>query len=140
MHGGAPLAKRDRLLACAIPLLMLLTAGVAVVRHHRVDQSPWQAFSLGMFSTHDSSNARTIRATTITGGRERPQPVPSDLARLASRVLVAPGDSQAEDLGRALLLRTGADRVVIEIWRHDIDPGSDGLRIGFTVLRRVEVP
>lgn len=133
------MSRRDRLLVLAAPLILVLIAGLAVVRYHRVDQSSWQGIGFGMFSTYEYPPARTIRVTTVANGTPERVPVPDELARLGTRVLVAPGDPETERLAGEMLERTDADRIVVEVWGHDVD-GGDDLTIGFRILERVEVP
>lgn len=139
MRGASGLTGRDRMLVLAVPLMLVLIAALAIVRYHRVDQSPWHGIGFGMFSTYEYPLARSIRATSHLEGEAERVPVPQDLERLASRVRVAPGDPETEQLARALLERTGADRIVVEVWGHDVE-SDDGLEIGFRVLERVAVP
>lgn len=127
------------MLVLAVPLVLVLIATLAIVRYHRVDQSPWQGIGFGMFSTYEYPAARTIRVTSHLEGEAERVPIPQDLERLSSRVRVAPGDPETEQLARVLLERTGAEQIVLEVWGHDVESG-DGLEIGFRVLERVVVP
>ncbi len=131
---------RDRALAWAAPLLLVAVAALAIARYHVVHQSSWQGFGFGMFATHEYEMSRTVRITALVDGVETTVDVPADLRRLESKVLVAPGDPEATALADALRADLGADRIVLEVWGHDVDEEGDALRIGFRMLRRVAVP
>ena len=137
---GVRLSNRDRVLACIVPLVLVLVAGVAVVRYHQVHQSSWQGVGFGMFATYEYEPARTIRATGTFDGAERAVPIPHDLDRLASRVLAAPGDPETAQLARELRSSSGADRLVVEVWGNVVTGGERSLSIGFRRLEHVEAP
>lgn len=136
----ARLSARDRVLAALLPVLLVLVAGLAVVRHRTVDQSPWQGVGFGMFSGYDYLPSRTARATATTEGQRTPVAIPPDLRDELERVLVAPGDPHAVDLAEELRARTGADVLELEILRHQVADTATGLRISLVPVRTVDVP
>jgi len=138
--GDGQLSGRDRVLAALMPLVLVVVALIAVERSHRVDQSPWQGIGFGMFASYEHLPGRTARATAALQGRRVEVGVPDDLRDDLDRVLVAPGDGNALALAAALRARSGADRLVLEVWGHDVDTAGPGLTISFERLRRVEVP
>mgnify|MGYP003135572986 CR=1 FL=1 len=133
-------SRRDLALAWVAPLLLLAIAVIAVVRHHTVDQSPWQGVGFGMFSSYDYLPSRTARLTTTADGETTAIALPTDLRDELERVLVAPGDAHAEALAEEVMVRTGADAVRLEILGHDVEDTQDGLRITLVPVRTVEVP
>lgn len=122
------------------PALLLVIAAVAIVRHHTVDQSPWQGVGFGMFSSYDYLPSRTARLTATVDGETTAIALPDDLRDELERVLVAPGDGHAEALAEEVRARTGADAVRLEILGHDVEDTSDGLRVTLAPVRTVEVP
>lgn len=136
----ARISSGDRALAWIAPALLLAIAAVAVVRHHTVDQSPWQGVGFGMFSSYDYLPSRTARITVTTDGDVGAVALPHDLRDELDRVLVAPGDGHAVSLAEEIRARTGADAVRLEILGHDVDDTEGGLRITLVPVRTVEVP
>ena len=134
------MSRRDLTIAWIAPVVLLAIAAVAVVRHHTVQQSPWQGVGFGMFSSYDYLPSRTARITATIDGERSSIPLPDDLRDELERVLVAPGDSQAEALAEEILARTGADAVRLEILGHDVDDMPDGLRITLVPVRTVRKP
>lgn len=128
------------MLAWSVPALLLLVAAVAIVRNQTVDQSPWQGVGFGMFSSYDYLPSRTARVTATVGGESTQIAVPGDLRDELDRVLVAPGDREAERLAADLRSRTGADAVRLVILGHDVQDTARGLRITLVPIRTVEVP
>lgn len=53
------------MLAWLLPAVLVVVAAVAVVRHHTVDQSPWQGVGFGMFSSSEYLPSRTARVTRL---------------------------------------------------------------------------
>lgn len=123
-----------------MPVVLLLVAAVAIVRHHTVDQSPWQGVGFGMFSGYDYLPSRTARVWATIDGEQELVDVPAHLRDDLDRVLVAPGDPEAEDLADEIRSRLAADSVRLEILGHDVEDTPGGLRITLVPLRAVEVP
>ena len=123
-----------------MPVVLLLVAAVAIVRHHTVDQSPWQGVGFGMFSGYDYLPSRTARVTATIDGHREPVELPTDLRDELERVLVAPGDPEAEELADEIRTRVGASSVRVVILRHEVEDTERGLRITLVPLRTVEVP
>jgi ElaB/YqjD/DUF883 family membrane-anchored ribosome-binding protein len=123
-----------------MPVVLLLVAAVAIARHHTVDQSPWQGVGFGMFSGYDYLPGRTARVWVTIDGEREPVEVPGDLRDDLERVLVAPGDPEAEDLADEIRSRLGAASVRLEILGHDVEDTERGLRITLVPLRTVRVP
>lgn len=130
----------DLALAWVAPVLLLVIAAVAIVRHHTVDQSPWQGVGFGMFSSYDYLPSRTARLIATVDGETTAIALPADLRGELERVLVAPGDGHAEALAEEVMVRTGADAIQLEILGHDVDDTPDGLRITLVPVRTVAVP
>ncbi|MCO8126614.1 hypothetical protein NHL50_05295 [Acidimicrobiia bacterium EGI L10123] len=133
-------SRRDRALAWVAPLLLLAIAAIAVVRHHTVDQSPWQGVGFGMFSSYDYLPSRTARLTATVDGETTAIALPNDLRDELERVLVAPGDDDAVALAEEIMDRSGADAVRLQVLGHDVDDTPDGLRITLVPIRTVDVP
>lgn len=128
------------MLAWILPAVLVLIAALAIVRHHTVDQSPWQGVGFGMFSDYDYLPSRTARVWVTIDGEREPVEVPADLRDDLERVLVAPGDPEAEDLADEIRSRLRADSVRLEILGHDVEDTRDGLRIRLVSPRTVKVP
>lgn len=134
------MSARDRVLALLLPTLLVLVAALASVRHHTVDQSPWQGVGFGMFSGYDYLPSRTARVTATIVGERMTITIPSDLRDELERVLVAPGDPHAVDLAQELRARAGADSLRLVILRHHVEDTAAGLRISLEPVRTVEIP
>lgn len=136
------LGLRDRLLALAIPTLLVVLATAGIVRYHELDQSSWRGGSFGMFATYEHDRARTVVITAVHGTERRTVTIPEDLKDLRDRAVVVPHGSAAAELAHRLLDHTGADRVVLEVRGHDVEDASDrdGLDVRVKVLNQVVVP
>lgn len=84
----------ERARALAIPLLVVLLAGLHAHRTIALDQSSWGAGQpLGMFGRVDSHGSRVLRVEAIgPDGRAREIPLPHGLDDLALQLRVAPRD------------------------------------------------
>lgn len=127
---------RDRVLVLLVPALLLVVAGVQVVRAHTVDQSSWSGAGFGMFATYDSELHRFVLLEV-----ERPDGstdvVPAPVRRPALEAEVVPS--------RALLLAVADDAApdvdgrIVRVTAYGIRFDSGGAGLGRYPLRSVAV-
>ena len=131
----------DRLRAAALPVLLVIIAGVGVFRSATLDQSSWQGASFGMFARYDNSTSRVVLVTVDRPeGRVRVR-LPGSLKDDAERLLVVPTEGAARALAAAVRERidgSGARSVVVEVWRLRLRAEDDHLRATRHRLVRAE--
>ena len=103
------LPDRDRRLAWAVPVLMVVVAVVQMGLARMVDLSPWKGAGFGMFSTVDGVDARFVRVTGMREGAGIPLRLPASLEQRVSRLRTLPSAS-----GLGVL----ADRVAAGTWEE----------------------
>lgn len=133
------LSRRDRALASITPLVLVVVALVAIVRHQTVDQSPWQGVGFGMFSSYDYLPSRTLRVTITEAGRDERISLPAQLHDHAERARVAPGDGVTRQLARRILDEVGADTVRVQVLGHRVDRSNGELRVELVLVHEVVV-
>lgn len=130
--------RRDRLLALAMPGLLLLIGVVHQVRVRTLDQSSWHGTGFGMFATYDSAQTRAVRAWTMPGR----EPLAVDESTVVEEARIVPTEANARAAAQRIAADAGlpaGSRVLIEIRGVEVERSGSTLFVTTVSLAEVEV-
>ncbi|PWT89785.1 MAG: hypothetical protein C5B54_08350 [Acidobacteria bacterium] len=115
-------SRKAEILALIPVLLLLLVAGLQIYLARTANLSPWKGGGFGMFSTTDGIANRWVRVYVRAPERSEELVLKGDLADLAGRAQLFPGNPQLERLAREIVRdqqqkKLPVDTVQIEVRR-----------------------
>jgi hypothetical protein len=121
--------KKSLALAIIPVFVLLLIAAVQIYLAKNSYLTPWKGGGFGMFSTNDGNMFRSARVFVSAPNRSEELLLKGDLADLASRVQMFPGDFMLKKLAIEILedqkkRNLPVDVVEIDVWRVDFDKGT----------------
>lgn len=127
------------MLVAVVPVVLVAVAALSIFRFHEYRQSSWQGVGFGMFATYDNRISRFTRVDVEVDGDVTRVDPRSAFPDLVDRGEVTPSGGAPRELAEAVRERLDADRVVVEIWRIDVEgAGGAAFRLSIEPIRRVE--
>ncbi|MEY2571263.1 MAG: hypothetical protein QOE63_1613 [Acidimicrobiaceae bacterium] len=102
-----------RLAALALPILLVLVAGVQRYRAYAGDESSWSGVGFGMFSTVNQERLGFLRADAVSPSGTTVVGVPDPLAREVLELKADPRQAKLDEVARKWLVALRANDPLI---------------------------